>query len=718
MTAKEFCKRLTKKSGKNRGIIRGTSQDPITVLDPVRDDIRGKIFDIPIHVEWVEFSEVVDFSGCLFEQSLQFNHCKFNAGLRLADAHVRAKCCLRSCVFKGLALQKSLDWGRLQVDGLFDASLVTTEACIDLENFRGGDDVWFDGLNATAAIKTDADRPTPPTAGGDDDIYRRSNRLVGRTLNLKGAEIRKDLCFANVGDRRFESSGMLDLRCKVGGSVMFEGSRIAVVDRASTEGIAISLEGAEIGRSVFMRPGGGQLFECEGEINLRAKVGNSVEMEGVRVSVGKAGSDKAVNLQSAELGHSLYIDGAIFDRAGARIARRSIFRGEISLIQAKIEGAANFYGVIIRVGRDKYGPKLAVDFDRASINRIFFRKQEYRKGSFWDCRILGRIDGLGLECISLNLDCLRLEGTARLQYARIRGRAMLEGVTLKRGIELLHAEIHGDLMMRGARIGGFMRRDDQPAKVKRTRSGRQSEIPKYIAVDARHLRVHGRVLAQKVRTTPCLVDMGPNQTMLRDPEKVDDGTWDFDSASIDGNMMFNDARLRGSLQMEDAVIRGEVNLTKARIHKSLVMRSAMVDGTIFTDETCKDQGPFPSVAETVDLSNARLKQVWINIQPAPSGAAAPAPAIPIPKLVQLNGTFAESLEFRGELPHDAPRIELRDLKFDAIEVGRLNVQPSPGHCISLNWKSWLQRYLVCIGLILITLWWVSPILFMIGHSCM
>jgi hypothetical protein len=125
------------------------------------------------------------------------------------------------------------------------------------------------------------------------------------------------------------------------------------------------------------------------------------------------------------------------------------------------------------------------------------------------------------------------------------------------------------------------------------------------------------------------------------------------------------------------------------------MRSTEVLGRVFADETDRVDGPFPMVGGTVDLSNARLRQVWISIKPvdppdqtsgAQIAASDTAAAIPpagapatalcrMPRKIILNGIQADELIFRGTLPEHFPRIQIDDAKFGSIDVAALTITP-------------------------------------------
>ena len=136
MKAKKFCQRV-----RQNGSVGDNDGPPLIIEGPI-EDLHGKPFDGPVHLTNLDFHERVDLSRCNFRHSLQIKSCTFRAGLLLADTRVRGVCLLRGCRFMSPP-EKSLDWGRLRVGGLFDASSIVTDACIDLENLHAGDDVWF-----------------------------------------------------------------------------------------------------------------------------------------------------------------------------------------------------------------------------------------------------------------------------------------------------------------------------------------------------------------------------------------------------------------------------------------------------------------------------------------------------------------------------------------------------------------------------------------------
>ena len=313
----------------------------------------NRVYHEPVRITHVEFDCYVDLSNCVFHQTLVIEHCHFKQGLKLADVQVKGRLSLKESTFddpKG----RWLDFRRMRVDGLLDATNVIAEVCINLENLRTGDDVWFHGIQARNALHSDEDLAAAQAHWTERTDQSTCTDVRGKALNFDGAEIGKHCYFIAQGGRKVEIKGQIDLRAKVKGQVTF--AQATVLSEVGQ--LAIDMETAEVGGSVFFR----DKTHITGQIDLRAKVAGFVDFNQATVlsEVGQL----AINMDAAEVG------GSVFFRDNTRIT------GQIDL-RAKVAGTVHFMQatVLNKVGQ------IAIQMYAAEVGvSVFFRGNTYITG--------------------------------------------------------------------------------------------------------------------------------------------------------------------------------------------------------------------------------------------------------------------------------------------------------------------------------------------------
>ena len=290
-------------------LITGTAGSPITYALL----LANHQFQNPVRIVDVVFNHFVDLAEAVFDKALRFERCTFKGGLRLRDLRVGGLFSLAGCTIDG-ACQGFVDARRLRVDGLCDLSLVTSNVGLDFTNLIAKDDLRLDGLHAMALVKKIADIPKNLDPA---DQRHLTEEMLGKALNLEGAEITKHVYVyaplnADGNKRNATVTGMIDLRAKVGGSVVFSGATLT-----NSDGVAVNMAAADVGGSVFFR----EKTKVTGKIDLRAKVGGIVVFLGATLT---NPGGVAVNMDAADVG------GAVFFRAGTYI------EGNVSATQAKL----------------------------------------------------------------------------------------------------------------------------------------------------------------------------------------------------------------------------------------------------------------------------------------------------------------------------------------------------------------------------------------------
>lgn len=320
----------------------------IIVVGPV--NLRGHLFDLPVHIEGVIFENYVDLSECRFAHALRIENGRFRQGIRLADTHVEGRMSLRGSQFTD-AGRGWLDWRRLRVGGVFDLTAITSTVGIDLSNLVAGDDLRLDGLRGRSALlnKKELDEVHFPQLTEDERIYV-AQEMLDKALNLEGAAIRKHVYVYTFGNRRVHLKGMLDVRAKIGGGIELSGT---IVDVGKAK-IAVTMDAADVGLSVYFS----NQTKITGIVILRAKVGRDVKFTNTMVNAGSG--SKAVLMDLARVG------GSVTFKEG------SIIIGQVSMLGAQVDGQVQVENVTVttEVG------KIALDMEAAIVGSsiLFYAK--------------------------------------------------------------------------------------------------------------------------------------------------------------------------------------------------------------------------------------------------------------------------------------------------------------------------------------------------------
>ncbi|XAM00364.1 hypothetical protein OT109_03040 [Phycisphaeraceae bacterium D3-23] len=133
---------------------------------------------------------------------------------------------------------------------------------------------------------------------------------------------------------------------------------------------------------------------------------------------------------------------------------------------------------------------------------------------------------------------------------------------------------------------------------------------------------------------------------------------DLRLARIHGHVMLADARFHGSFIAEDVEVRGEVDFLGTRIAGHLSMRSAKVDGRVFGADAAgvhfeyAEECPYPQVGGVIDIREAQLSDVYINLVPAPQktkGPQANRPSSLTPSEVLMDHARVGRIQIAGKM---------------------------------------------------------------------
>ncbi|MEM8874421.1 MAG: pentapeptide repeat-containing protein, partial [Planctomycetota bacterium] len=308
-------------------------------------DLAGRRFPVTVELANITFTGRVDLAESRFDASLNVDACTFEQGLVLRDARIDGNCRLRSCEFED-KVYKFLDFRRLHVTGRLNLACSTSHVGIDLTSLTCEDEVRLDGLHATATIKKRSDIDLPPDAA-PGLLQHLGNFMIGVAVQMRGADIRRDLLLFEIDGRPTKLTGSADFRAKVGMSVTFSG---AVVD-AGKGSKAVNMDAADVGGTVFFQNG----THLTGYVDLRAKVGGHVNFDNATV-IAEPGS-RAVDMGRADVGKS------VFFRNGTHLT------GYVNL-RAKVGGQVAFDNATVLA---KPG-SMAVNMNAADISgSVFFR---------------------------------------------------------------------------------------------------------------------------------------------------------------------------------------------------------------------------------------------------------------------------------------------------------------------------------------------------------
>ncbi len=477
-----------------------------------RIEITGRTFDHPDdaprlldlyahafknHVRFADciFPTRVDLHEARFDHSLAFENCLFlKDGLCLRDVHVTGRFSLRGCTFRDPHPDDRpwLDWRRLRTGGDFDLSGVTAAAPIDLYNCIIGADLRLDGLLITAKGKS-REEVEENTALDPEERQHLANEMVGKALNLAGADIRRHVNGYKLGDRRMSVQGMIDLRAKVTGHVNFTNAVIGTGEK----GTAVQMSKAEVGGSVFFLG-----TNVTGQVDLRAKVKEQVAFINSVINAGK--DCTAVQMGSAEVGESVFFiegtvvtgqvdlrakvrwqvkfdntmidaemeDGMTINMESAEVGGSVIFdedtrvTGQVNLLSAKITGGVPFGNAVINAGMDR----TAVNMESAEVGwSVFFHDTNVTgQVNLLSAKITGKV---GFSNAVINAEMMH--GTAvDMSAAEIGGSVVIRNGTL----------IYGGLSLFQARMSDLSMQAVNPTK----ETGRPKEG------DARSVTVTGR----------------------------------------------------------------------------------------------------------------------------------------------------------------------------------------------------------------------------------
>ncbi|MFO1002011.1 MAG: hypothetical protein U0936_16885 [Planctomycetaceae bacterium] len=195
----------------------------------------------------------------------------------------------------------------MKVSGLFDASNVSSEGCIDISGLRCGSDVWFHSVNIkcfTSTVKLTGENSTcTPNAEPGVWDHPESNGITdlnqGTSLNLELSHINGSLYISSLDDAPTEIYGCLDLRANITGQVALIGVKLTC--KQDTD--AIRLSQSQIGDSVFL-----QQSTIEGRIDLRSRINGQLNLSECNIS-----GDRALTTCDGHIKTSLFISTCTFN---------------------------------------------------------------------------------------------------------------------------------------------------------------------------------------------------------------------------------------------------------------------------------------------------------------------------------------------------------------------------------------------------------------------
>ncbi len=296
---------------------------------------------------------------------------------------------------------------------------------------------------------------------------------------------------------RFECDGKIDLRGKIGGQVSFNGARISVERIPAANGIAINCEAADIGGSVFFWPGENDgtskfRFECDGQIDLRGKIGGQVSFDGARISVERIRAAKgiAINCEAADIGGSVFFrpgDVEKFECSGdvrcfamrclAVRVSGSIFRGQLDFSYFESENDFVFERFFVsRIEKqfslehatihgnlkiDEGGGQIEIhslncahavihgDVELKKVMPLQKGKPEPQESNFFD---------------DWKFDFAKIDGNLKLNGSRIPGNLKLEDAVILGEFNLSEATVDKHLSMRSSTVAGRVFADEDTSE--------------------------------------------------------------------------------------------------------------------------------------------------------------------------------------------------------------------------------------------------------------
>jgi hypothetical protein len=600
MTWEEFCQKLSVWRE-----IKGDELNPIIVTPPTGIPRTCCLTQIhwtdSVKIEHVIFEGSVDFSGMFFDSSLQVENCKFPFGLKLANTRVAGILSLRGCEFCNVPQPNTpwLDWRGLEVEKIFTCAFITSQVGICLANSKFGDDIRFDASCISSFLIDEKIASRFADSFEHPEEKKLTKFLTGFAVHLEGATIQASLYFDSVPGRQTTIRGVLDLRARIAGAIMFCGTKISM--RGYSAGFpAICCNRADIGGSVFFTPGESDSlskyrFECEGQIDLRARIGGQISFQGSYVSVKdiEEADGIAIDCDGADIGSS------VFFRPGEK-DNNSKYRfeceGQIDL-RAKIADQVSFYGTRVSIENIQDANDIAILCNGADIlGSVFFWPGANER---FEC--VGDVKCFAMRCLAMRVGACIFQGHVDFSYFESANDFVFEGESqFQKDFSLEHATINGNLKIN------------------------KSATVEMHSLNCAHAVINGDVEMKYVNHQKTLVGSGD---------------WNFDSVKIEGNLRLNGSCIPGSLSLEDAEIQGELNMTESKVEGHLSMRSSIVTGRVFAHETSR-QGSYPQVKGQVDLSYSTLNQIDIAIE----GSTATNTTNPsyIPESIILTGTKAKT----------------------------------------------------------------------------
>jgi hypothetical protein len=660
MNFSEFQEQLAKlsiDSGRSEYRVEGESKEPLVVTESVA--LRGIRFNQPVIIRHVTFQKFVDFSEWRCEASLRIEDCKFESGLRLADTHVEGLCSLKQCSFND-SKRGWLDFRRMQISGLLDASNITSRVGIDMANMQTGNDAWFHGAHLEAMLRT-RDNPDPNKprlddkrlagiqANWDDDAECQVHTvyLQDKALHLAGAIIGRHLFFMDGSGRTVSVDGMLDLRAKVTGNV--EISNATITAEASTT--AINMGAATVGGSVFIVEG----TKITGNVDLRAKVTGNVEISNATITA--AASTTAVQMEAATVGGSVFIvEGT---KITGKVDLRAKVTGSVEIRNATITAAE--WTKVVDMGAATVGGSVFIVEGTKITGNVDLRAKVTGNVEISNATITAEASTTAVQ-----MEAATVGGAVFIRdKARIRGKIWLFQATLgglfvtsqpsKGKFEIPQLESHttqrtaliyGQFNLTYATIHG-------PCQIYHL-----SHFGDFIA---RHLTVHGDfdlcgsivgTMMNKTQTN-WLVDefKNPEQAATWSSEETSDRiepvekqkTIDLEMAEIHGRCWLKGTRVLGNIYLEDAEIAGEANFDEGEVYGDLQLRSSIIKGRVFADEKSTATS-YPRVKGEVDLSFANVQQLDVKLEDGAQGSPAFRP-----KNINLTNATIDTLSLRGKV---------------------------------------------------------------------
>lgn len=316
-------------------------------------------------------------------------------------------------------ITRRIDLRRIEVVRVIDLSGISCRATVSLENARLGDDVRLDGVRIARAPRHAIAARGAASPPIDDD-------LDDTVLCLEGAQVAGHVYLVARAGRRPVLGGALDLRARIGGSVAIDG---ACLGRA-VAGVALEARGLELQGSLFVHDS-----TLRGGAAVQGTIRRDLQLLGTRIVA--APGARALDCERLRVDGSLNLVGGC--RVTGGLVLRARIGGQLACSDLDVEVAAG---------------KVALDLQRAHIAHGLFLRD--------GCRFGGPVTGGGVE-VGGNLEChattfgdrALTEGTEALalDHARIAGSVHLGAGNQVHG-NVSFVALHATNVWLGARVAG------------------------------------------------------------------------------------------------------------------------------------------------------------------------------------------------------------------------------------------------------------------------